>query len=1027
MPKDLKALLAAARSSNAFDVLQPVNALVVDTYPCRNHSMLVGAEDKVTTGLSLLIQFLNTNQKSVGKQLDEKSSEEFRTYKAKSAGYRLHHRVSQKAPVETVNRWWKAILALATEHVVLSMNALSLFSKQEKALFQASGQHVGQLSMSMHDAAKYRLHSIVNRLVADNPLSPGEDEAEDVTNYCLAQLGLSPNPTGSEASKLHKLVGEISKSLIRFREYLNHTVLWATTVFCHKETVQHFKNLHAQHARANSTRTEGELQPFTAWPIYEYLVQECSVDNDELVEQYKIRLDKMVRKNNVTLLQWLQEFENLVHQVTELTEESIDPKLETKLWKLTFAENINFDELTDIATAKRAIGYSASQWKKVAKFKNGVFDQAVLRDFLTVTQTYLTRPFVPDRLVKQNNIARFRRKGHNPSEICYGVEPPKKPAKGSKEVPKTVKGSKPQKAKAARGKKPTTAASRKPPAAIRSTAPKHLWCTNPACVLRKIQHTHTTANCLRRSAPRPQSSWSRSTAPSAKSNPSYDPSSKALPRACKICGNTHPYGQCPVLLQRRNEVTARLNKSAPVKSKLSKSFYNDELMAIATNVATAYDLPDICHTCLDPHCEGTCVPSQQQVDNVRHVKQVLATDHQLATAFREASYDQGPEPPNLAPLNVETFLALDQGLNTDTVHSPTPSDSVVASSSAGAAEDDDSEEENTNLETSQEATNTGAGTSDDSGFSDSDDDEPLEDGTDNEGGLPSYFTVGPPSPVNRHTLELDARVGIEAHSPVYSTLTAGDISPEVRRSLITECTADVLLPGGGLANIAIKVDNCNSRMLAGDRFVHDIKSCYEYGLPPVRMKTASKDPTSWKRNAGLLKYKDGQGVDLTSLVYVDYDNPELILMDRNTRLDAQIDEHFHAVTSGTEGVQPLKRFTKKPYHYLDFTEKGKDPWSLEDGAREIRSGVSRTGKQAPAVKTLPALRRSTRRQGSGSTKTKNRKRKAPSDNYYSDDCTCALRVVDSLSAEDYQRMKDGVSELSLRQSPMGILVNPDIL
>ena len=162
-------------------------------------------------------------------------------------------------------------------------------------------------------------------------------------------------------------------------------------------------------------------------------------------------------------------------------------------------------------------------------------------------------------------------------------------------------------------------------------------------------------------------------------------------------------------------------------------------------------------------------------------------------------------------------------------------------------------------------------------------------------------------------------MGIEAHSPVHSTLTAGDISPEVRRSLITECTADVLLPGGGLANIAIKVDNCNSRMLAGERFVHDIKSCYEYGLPPVRMKTASKDPTSWKRNAGLLKYKDGNGVDLTSLVYVDYDNPELILMDRNTRLDAEIGEHFHAVTSGTEGVQPLKRFTKKPYHYLDFT------------------------------------------------------------------------------------------------------------
>ena len=88
--------------------------------------------------------------------------------------------------------------------------------------------------------------------------------------------------------------------------------------------------------------------------------------------------------------------------------------------------------------------------------------------------------------------------------------------------------------------------------------------------------------------------------------------------------------QCPVLLQRRNEVTARLNKS--VKSKLSNSFYNDDLMAIGLNVATAYDLPDICHKCLDPHCDGGCAPSQQQIDNVRHVKQVLATVSSVPTA-----------------------------------------------------------------------------------------------------------------------------------------------------------------------------------------------------------------------------------------------------------------------------------------------------------------------------------------------------------------------------------------------------------
>ena len=94
-----------------------------------------------------------------------------------------------------------------------------------------------------------------------------------------------------------------------------------------------------------------------------------------------------------------------------------------------------------------------------------------------------------------------------------------------------------------------------------------------------------------------------------------------------------------------------------------------------------------------------------------------------------------------------------------------------------------------------------------------------------------------------------------------------------------EASALIITGNGTKVRASIKLDSCNSRFLAGAQFCCEIKSCYEYGLPPVRMRTTSKESTSWKRDVGLLKYEDENGILCTSLVYIDFDNPDLILMD----------------------------------------------------------------------------------------------------------------------------------------------------
>jgi hypothetical protein len=201
-------------------------------------------------------------------------------------------------------------------------------------------------------------------------------------------------------------------------------------------------------------------------------------------------------------------------------------------------------------------------------------------------------------------------------------------------------------------------------------------------------------------------------------------------------------------------------------------------------------------------------------------------------------------------------------------------------------------------------------------------------------------------------------------------------------------------------------------MLAGQPFVRDVKSCYEYGIPPVRMKTTSKLPTSWKRDAGLLHYLDGNGVLCVSLVYVDYDNPDLILMDMSTMLDADVDEHHHALTSRDSGIEPLRRRTKRPYHYKDFCSGG-DPWVLPKAKKPAES-MART-----FYTSLKRKFRRLRRGADSSTKLAAKLQRSTPEK--SDDCQCSLRVADSLDIEAYHRFVDGVSELNLREMPAGLL------
>ena len=978
--------LDAARKSTVFAAISPITAS--DIYPKAEHSLL--ATTTTMTDLRLVLKFvrLDGNKIPAGSERDDALR-----FKAQARSWLMLHRPSTKGAVRKVETWWQALLPIASQHVISLLAELNLLDKNEKRLYSGDADHIGTLSMTVHDAAKLKMNSIVQSLVADNPLAPSDHEDLEVLIYSKGQLNIVGEPTDpNKLNQLQTYVANVKRSLVRFRELLNHTIMYVSTVLCHKETLEHMRNLHSAHVRSNANLTEGESpRIFTADTLYDYLKEKCSVDNEDLIRLYKTNLEKLYRKNKVTPLQWLRQYEPLVHELNNLKGTALSKTDEQKLWKKSWGRNLTLNETTLLFNLKDIYNFPANKWKRIARFRDGEFDTPIMEEFLTLTQQEFKPVFEPDAGVLKYNYEHYKNKQFDPKLLVYTTtkQPDHKQA-GSKSKSKT--GSQP---KSTRNKRVDKSKQRSASRISRhakllqgGALPPHLQCTNPYCVQRNIARNHTYATCrnkdkqvftpadtatsAQRNSTRTHRPLSNHGALQKSSRNTHDKQQKGKGRnshnsryPCRICGGTHPYGQCPVLNSRKantSSVHTRIATAPAAQQRLRQTFYTQDLQHLAKTVISGYDLPNVCHNCLNPSCEGYCNPTQEQKDNVNYVMTALKDDPALAQAIRDASRgtDQADVDSGraiMAPLNVESFFAAtDWGHEDDDDEQQPASDIFTDNQEADnifGNEDtnidmfesqDWDHEDAEGIHGSSELTPRQADSIDGHSTTSSEENgDPLECG-DVERETSSYFTVGISSEDDPNIYALDSHFGIEVESQAYASLADTN-----RRSLICECTAKIKLANGKTVIADIKLDNCNTRMLAGEKFLHSKKSCYEYGIPPVRMITASKEPTSWKRDAGIIEYYDDNGILCTSLAYVDYDNPDLILMDMSTRLDAQVDEHYHATTSRDKGIQPLRRKTKQPYHFRDFTPEGVDPWRHPELRVPKESIVSQVFKKAKRI------------------------------------------------------------------------------
>ena len=156
-----------------------------------------------------------------------------------------------------------------------------------------------------------------------------------------------------------------------------------------------------------------------------------------------------------------------------------------------------------------------------------------------------------------------------------------------------------------------------------------------------------------------------------------------------------------------------------------------------------------------------------------------------------------------------------------------------------------------------------------------------------------------------------------------------------------------------------------------------------------------------------------------SIVYLDYDNPDLILMDMSTYLDASVDADYHARTSRGIGIQPLRRKSKEPCDYKDHVHNG-NPFQLPP--METAKPTLAKAAFAKAVSKARNLRRSTR----GSTKARQHLSMGDAAILRGELCSCELRLVDPIDMDNYTKFVDGASELKLKENYGGLLSDKDL-
>ena len=185
------------------------------------------------------------------------------------------------------------------------------------------------------------------------------------------------------------------------------------------------------------------------------------------------------------------------------------------------------------------------------------------------------------------------------------------------------------------------------------------------------------------------------------------------------------------------------------------------------------------------------------------------------------------------------------------------------------------------------------------------------------------------------------------------------------------------------------MDPCGAASVIDAPLMKNIKPADKYGLPAIRMTTLGSFTPIYK-DVGELHFVDDNGNNSIILGYVQYKplqgHKNFALLCQDILVDLDVDMNYQMRMAKTVGPTPVRRLNNNHFHYSD------------------KPSVKHTVNLTIFIIEEEIARKSDIAE----------KRRLNRDLYECEDrCTCEVRVVDSISVEEYNRCHDGAASLNL--------------
>ena len=660
----------------------------VAIYPTKEHHSLVLNRGK-TSNTPLNLTLAAREIRIPKDPRDPQYQERHKLATIKTNALSLTFRGSRNAPVPRVewDQYYTHLLPMVLEHPKICLQENKNLSETLGKIYKASTDFIGNASLTGEQQLAFKAKSLCIPLLAENPWTKPQTESDAIKLIALEELGLTAAPNARTDADNHRKYNntcvQYERHMTLIREIANHTFLRAVYKTSTKQAQMEY--MQVQRDFLNTQATAQQPQLFTAQEIIDYIEQHCVCSNEKSVQTIQMTINKMVRHNGQTLLQWLQSFIPPTNKYLKAAGKAqLNADEEQVLWKKHFSKQINLSEKGCMLMFQTQ-HLTAQQIADIAKLHDGEFDTAILTVLVTKLATSFEH-YAPDKQVMAYLHQHYR--AMQISEPLDFTHPRDKrnvdrtenkkrdPKKHNREGRRSaLKREGPSKERGERKKRKVT------------SIPAKLQCKRTQCMERGTHVNHTHRDCRfkgenphkkhvhldkkhpnlgRAPLKRHKTSTTDKSTPTGntKNNtPAKDNIKETTgdgQRRCFICNSTaHLANACPQKTTHKANSKKRLNNNKSFMALWRQKLKTPEEQQCASRLLDAWGEDDRCPQCIQPMYFGhECSKEDQRVmQHLDKVQNVFATTTMLHTIeAAHIPYTVNHEDTNAVSINSSFFL-----------------------------------------------------------------------------------------------------------------------------------------------------------------------------------------------------------------------------------------------------------------------------------------------------------------------------------------------------------------------------------